>query len=48
MAGRYSFAASRGRRFLVQCIAVNVGFSLALFKEGSGNVFLELSDMCHI
>jgi len=48
MARRYSLASSWGTRFLVQCIAVNVRFSLAFFKEGAGNVFLGLSDMCHI
>ena len=48
MARLYSLASSRGPRLLVQCIAVNVRFSLALFKEGAGNVFLGLSDMSHI
>ena len=48
MARRYLLAASRGPRFLVQCTAVNVRFSLALFKEGAGNVFLGLSDVCHV
>ena len=48
MARHYSLAASRGTRLLVQCVAVNVRFSLALFKEGAGNVFLGHSEMCHI
>ena len=44
----FQSAASQGLCILVQCIAVNIKFLLATFKEATGNVFLRLTDTCHI
>jgi len=33
---------------LVQHIAINIEFSLAVFNEGAGSVVLRLRDVCHI
>jgi len=37
---------SWGHLVLVHCIAVSFRFLLAMFKEGGGNSFLELTVMC--
>ena len=40
----FQFAASRGPRVSVQCIAVDIRCVLAVFKEGEGNVCRRLAD----
>jgi hypothetical protein len=37
----------RNSHVLVQCIAVNTVFLLAIFKEGFGNISLQSADMSY-
>jgi hypothetical protein len=43
----FQFAVRQGVFILVQCLAVNMRFSLTTFNEGAGNVFLWLGDVRH-
>ena len=43
----FQFAVSQGVCISLQCLAVNMNFSLTTFNEDGGNVFLWLADVWH-